>query len=67
MLGALLDVSHEIGRVRGIFFRCRAALPRAGDRTDGDDVIPQADENFRAGPYNGNFIKVEEEQKSASG
>ena len=63
MLGAFLDVSHEIGRVRRVFFRCRAALARSGDRTDGDDVVPQADENFRAGPDNGKFIKIEEEQE----
>ena len=63
VLGAFLDVSHEIGRVRRVFFLCRAALARSGDRTDGDDVVPQADKNFRAGPDNGKFIKIEEEQE----
>ena len=60
VLGAFLEVSNEIGRVRDIFFRWRAALPRAGDRTHGDDVFSQADENFRGGPDDGKFIKVEE-------
>jgi hypothetical protein len=59
VLGAFLLVGQQFGGQRGILFRRRAALAGAGNRTHGDDVTFEADQNFRRSADDVEILEIE--------
>ena len=63
MFGKFFLISQKVGLKGAIFFRRSTPFAGAGNRADCDFVSKDADQNFRACPYNLKTTEVEIEHK----
>ena len=63
VFGQFLGVAQQVGGQRLVLGCVAAALAGAGERADGDRFVAQPDEDFRAGPDDGEAAEIEEEQE----